>query len=318
VAVGDFNGDGDPDLAVANNDDSGTVSVLTGGAGGGFGAQTTFATGSHPESVAVGDFNADGDPDLAVANRDSGNVSVRLNTATARVEADAPGLTFATQPRGTLSSAQTLRVFSSGDRALGVHDVSIGGAAGHEFIVVGDTCSGRPVPAQTSCAITVRFAPEQQGPRRSTLSFRTNDPGNPTFAIVLSGIGGDLPAGPPGPIGTSGPAGATGPIGASGPAGATGPAVTVREALVTAFTADRYRATRGRRLRLRYLTTVAAQITIELRRGRRVLTRTRQAAARGPNNIVVRTPRHRGRYSLKLTAITATQRATDQTRLTII
>ena len=68
VAVGDFNGDGNPDLAVANQLAS-TVSVLLGSAGGGFTRQTPdFAVGGFPVSVAVGDFNGDQDPDLAVAN----------------------------------------------------------------------------------------------------------------------------------------------------------------------------------------------------------------------------------------------------------
>jgi VCBS repeat-containing protein len=78
VAVGDFNGDGNPDLAVANQLTN-TVSVLVGSAGGGFTRQTPdLAVGDFPVSVAVGDFNGDSDPDLAVANQLSNNVSVLL------------------------------------------------------------------------------------------------------------------------------------------------------------------------------------------------------------------------------------------------
>jgi VCBS repeat-containing protein len=77
VASGDFNGDGDPDLAVAN-ELSDNVSVLLGGPAGGFGAPTNIATGSFPFSVAVGDFNGDSDPDLAVANAFSATISVLL------------------------------------------------------------------------------------------------------------------------------------------------------------------------------------------------------------------------------------------------
>ena len=47
VAVGDFNGDGDPDLAVATQG-SDSVSVLLGGAGGSFSAPTDFAVGFCP------------------------------------------------------------------------------------------------------------------------------------------------------------------------------------------------------------------------------------------------------------------------------
>jgi uncharacterized protein (DUF2141 family) len=81
VAVGDFNGDGQLDLAVANIG-SATVSILLGTGTGSFGAKTDFGTGNSPLSVAVGDFNGDGKLDLAVANIDSNTVSILLGTGT--------------------------------------------------------------------------------------------------------------------------------------------------------------------------------------------------------------------------------------------
>jgi VCBS repeat-containing protein len=77
LAVDDFNGDNDPDLAVANLFSS-DVSVLLGGVAGSFTGPTGFRTGFFSNSVAVGDFNADQDPDLAVANAFDGTVSVLL------------------------------------------------------------------------------------------------------------------------------------------------------------------------------------------------------------------------------------------------
>jgi hypothetical protein len=77
VAVGDFNGDGIADLAVANYG-SNNLSVLLGNGDGSFQSPRSFAAGSGPFSVAVGDFDRDGTPDLAVANFDSGDVSVLL------------------------------------------------------------------------------------------------------------------------------------------------------------------------------------------------------------------------------------------------
>ncbi|MCA2642153.1 FG-GAP-like repeat-containing protein, partial [Microcystis sp. M087S2] len=81
VTVGDFNGDGKSDLAVANYN-SNNVSVLLGTGTGSFGAATNFTVGTGPISVTVGDFNGDGKSDLAVANRYSNNVSVLLGTGT--------------------------------------------------------------------------------------------------------------------------------------------------------------------------------------------------------------------------------------------
>jgi VCBS repeat-containing protein len=82
VAVGDVNGDGKPDLAVANAD-SANVSVLLGTGTGSFGTRTNFLAGSTPSSVALGDVNGDGKLDLAVANQvPAGTVSVLLGTGT--------------------------------------------------------------------------------------------------------------------------------------------------------------------------------------------------------------------------------------------
>ncbi len=85
VAVGDFNGDHDPDLAVANQV-SGEISVLRGIAGTGFAGPTIVGSDpvdpvSDPVSVAVGDFNQDADPDLAVAEQSPGQVRVLLGGA---------------------------------------------------------------------------------------------------------------------------------------------------------------------------------------------------------------------------------------------
>ena len=81
VTSGDFDGDGDLDLATANNG-SNTVSVLLNTGAGSYAAATTFPVGTNPRSVTSGDFDRDGDLDLATANSGSGTVSVLLNTGT--------------------------------------------------------------------------------------------------------------------------------------------------------------------------------------------------------------------------------------------
>jgi len=78
VAVGDFNGDGKPDLAVTNPA-SNSVSILLGNGDGTFQVGTSFpVVGISPESVAVGDFNGDRKSDLAVTNPASNSVSILL------------------------------------------------------------------------------------------------------------------------------------------------------------------------------------------------------------------------------------------------
>ena len=78
VAVGDFNGDGKADLAVANYVDN-TVTVLLGNGDGTFtAAGSPIVVGNGATSVAVGDFNGDGKADLAVANYVDNTVTVLL------------------------------------------------------------------------------------------------------------------------------------------------------------------------------------------------------------------------------------------------
>ena len=77
MAIGDLDGDGTPDLAVANRD-SNTVSVLLGNGDGTFQPLQNYATESLSFSVAIDDLNGDGTPDLAVANFNSNIVSVLL------------------------------------------------------------------------------------------------------------------------------------------------------------------------------------------------------------------------------------------------
>jgi len=64
--VADFNRDGNPDLAVANQGD-GDVTVLLGNGDGTFATPLSYAIGTYgnPSGVVSADFNGDGIPDLA-------------------------------------------------------------------------------------------------------------------------------------------------------------------------------------------------------------------------------------------------------------
>src|SRR5271157_5640479 len=66
-AVGDFNGDGKPDLALADFSGN-TVSVLINRGNGTFKPYVAYASQPAPKAIAVGDFNGDGKLDLAVTN----------------------------------------------------------------------------------------------------------------------------------------------------------------------------------------------------------------------------------------------------------
>ena len=81
VFSADIDGDGDNDLAVAN-DGSDNVSVLLNNGDGRFAPRVDYPAGDGSRSAFSADFDGDGDNDLAVANFNSDNVSVLLNLST--------------------------------------------------------------------------------------------------------------------------------------------------------------------------------------------------------------------------------------------
>jgi hypothetical protein len=114
VTVGDFNGDGFPDLVTADVGNN-TISVLLANGDGSFRPALKFQTGRVPESIGVGDFNGDGILDVAVANTVDDTVSILLGNGDG---------TFQTQ--GTLASGSAPGSIVVGDfNADGIADLAI-------------------------------------------------------------------------------------------------------------------------------------------------------------------------------------------------
>ncbi len=78
VVAADLDGDGDVDLATANQVDN-TLSVLYNFGNLAFSFPVTIPVGSRPLSIVADDFDGDGSTDLATANFEFGTVSVVLN-----------------------------------------------------------------------------------------------------------------------------------------------------------------------------------------------------------------------------------------------
>jgi len=78
VTVGEFNGDGFLDVAVANRMTT-DVSILLGNGDGTFQPQARYPIGGAPHAIVVADFDTDGDLDVATANWGSDQVAVLLN-----------------------------------------------------------------------------------------------------------------------------------------------------------------------------------------------------------------------------------------------
>ena len=81
LAVGDFNGDGHPDVAVTEA--GGTLSIALSDGSGNFTLMAPVSVGSLPTYVQAADFNGDGRLDLAVTDLSDNTVRVLLNDGSA-------------------------------------------------------------------------------------------------------------------------------------------------------------------------------------------------------------------------------------------
>jgi hypothetical protein len=146
LSIGDVDGDGKPDLAVANFFTDNTVSVLRNTSTVGavsFAAKVSFLAGLGLQSVSIGDVDGDGKPDLATANYTDNTVSVLRNTSTA----------------GTVSFATTLDVGTgSGPSSVAIGDVD--GDGKPDLTTANYTDNTVSVLRNTSTAGTVSFAPK--------------------------------------------------------------------------------------------------------------------------------------------------------------
>jgi len=98
VAVGDLDGDGKAEVAVANYGPS-TVSVFVNNSSVGsisYAPKLDFTTGLNPETVAIGDLDGDGKSDLAVSNFNSNTISVFRNLSSGGTTSFAAKVDFAT------------------------------------------------------------------------------------------------------------------------------------------------------------------------------------------------------------------------------
>jgi len=95
LVVGDFNGDGIPDLAVGINQTKQPVSIFLGDGFGNFNAVTKSPITSTGTPVMVQDFNGDGIQDILLSNQFSNSLTVLLGNGDGTFKA-APGSPIAT------------------------------------------------------------------------------------------------------------------------------------------------------------------------------------------------------------------------------
>jgi hypothetical protein len=143
MAVGDFNGDGQPDLAVTNSGANG-VNVFLNSDGGLSAVSAIPATGASPTSIAAADVNGDGKLDLAVANSGSNNVTILLGNGDGTFTAAASPAT------GTAPNSIAVADFN-GD---GVPDLAVANAGSSNVTILLGNGDGTFTAAASPAAAT--------------------------------------------------------------------------------------------------------------------------------------------------------------------
>jgi len=190
LAVADVNGDGKPDLLVANLfassvSENGSVGVLLGNGDGTFKTAVAYGSGQPgANSVAVADVNGDGKPDLVVANLCVSVPTYCTNTAVAVLLGNGDG---------TFQTAVTYLSGGYSAESVAVADVN---GDGKPDLVAANLC-----PSSSSCnnGIVGVLINTSLGPTTTALASSLN-PSNSgqsvTFtATVTSGGFKDIPAG---------------------------------------------------------------------------------------------------------------------------
>jgi len=169
IATGDFNHDGNQDIAVTHSSGGGLVSVLLGNGTGGFISQGSFSVGANdPESIALADINDDGNLDVVTGNRSSNSISLLLGNG-----------------NGQLGAASTFSTAGGmSPEAVAVGDLNKDGRL--DVVAVGSFFTGEP-DFNLVGKMSV-FLGSSSGTFSGAVSYETT---NPIASVALSDFDGD-------------------------------------------------------------------------------------------------------------------------------
>ncbi len=181
VAVGEFNGDHNPDIAVTNNG-SGTLSI---GLGNGDGTFTTafgspITVGASAEAVAVGDFNGDGRQDIAVADPADNRVVIFLGNGNGTFQFGIP-ITISGHP---------ISLAVADFNKDGFDDIAVGTQNGQVGIIFGSATSNFTTAAVSSAtgAVTALAAADFNNDGNMDIAA-TRELGTSTSVSIFLGNG---------------------------------------------------------------------------------------------------------------------------------
>jgi len=178
IGAGDFNGDGNLDVSFVEQGIGAAVTLGTGTGSFSGGAMIPAGNPTIRTGAAIGDFNNDGMLDLV-----TGNGFLLLQTTASVLPTS---LAFGNQNVGTKSSPQIVTLTNVGTSTLVIGKVGISGTDAKDFSFT-NGC-GTSLNAESSCTISVVFAPKVGGALSATVSVSYQGVGSPQ-QVSLSGTG---------------------------------------------------------------------------------------------------------------------------------
>ena len=153
---------------------------------------TPAASGTRQAQLSVMD-NAPGSPQ-----------SVAISRRRARLTANSSGdhfrardANFSVARARCYELPQSVLVTNSGNAALNISGIALGGNNAPDFSNPSGNCVGTPIAPGNSCTVTESFTPLAGGQRQAMLTFSDNASGSPHFVtLVGTGIGQQPSSGP--------------------------------------------------------------------------------------------------------------------------